>query len=125
MTLDPISLTLVKNDSEPRIRDFDLGVRLGFSRPEDIRKIILRNEKTLKKINHLATVAFSSARPQGGDRTATAYLLTQAQALFIIGKSGTVIADDLFAEIVSALTPKCSPLFNMQPSVQRGHHARS
>ena len=96
-----IAITTVSSDGEPRVRDLDLGDRLGFSRPEDIRKIIRRHEKTLKKINVLATVA-QTPDPKVGGRPARIYNLCESQAVFIIGKSETEIADDLFAEIAIA-----------------------
>ena len=96
MTTIPIGT--VAGDGEPRIRDIDLGERLGFSRPEDIRKIIRRHENILRKINVLATVA-QTPDPVLGGRPTRIYYLCESQTVFIIGKSETKVADVLFADI--------------------------
>lgn len=43
--------------SETRIRDIDLGERLGFSKAADIRKLIKRHESSLIRMGVIATVA--------------------------------------------------------------------
>jgi len=84
------------------VRDVDLGVKLGFARPEDIRKIIRRHEKTLRKINVLRAAPLN-LDPEHRACPAKAYSLTAAQAMFIISKAGTAVAEDVFAEIAIAV----------------------
>lgn len=70
--------TLQIVEGEPRVRDFTLGVALGFDRPRDVRKVIDRNRSELLAYSGLcATVA------QSGGRPATEYWLTEPQALLI------------------------------------------
>lgn len=90
------------NDNEPRIHDEELARRLGYARPSDIRYLIKRHEKTLKKINQLHTVRNSVERPQGGTVYIREYWLTEAQAIILIGKSETANSDEIFAEIAKA-----------------------
>ena len=99
--MNTIPIATVACDAEPRIRDIDLGSLLGFSRPEKIREIIRRHEKTLHKISVLPTVA-QTPDPVLGGRPSRVYYLCESQAVFIIGKSETAVADDLFAEIAIA-----------------------
>jgi hypothetical protein len=44
-------------EGELRIRDIDLGTRLGFANPIDIRKLIRRHLPALEAIGTVATVA--------------------------------------------------------------------
>jgi len=85
------------------VRDVDLGVKLGFARPEDIRKIIRRHEKTLRKINQLRKARDWRKGTQGRGHWGQEYWLTEAQALFVVSKAGTAVADDMFAEIAIAI----------------------
>jgi len=83
-------------DEEPRIEDEELGRRLGYRRPRDVRKLVDRlvragilDEETL-----CATVA------QTGGRPATVYYLTEAQALKVAAHSETAPADALLDEMI-------------------------
>jgi len=86
-----------RGDEEPRIRDLDLGERLGYANPIDIRKLIrrLEDEKKLKDLVVFATVAKTS-----GGRPGREYWLTEAQALKVVAKSETSIADALLDEVI-------------------------
>lgn len=88
-------LTLTPINGEPRIRDLDLAVRLGFSQPRDIRKLIKRNEAKLLTFGGCATVA----RLVEGNETSEFYL-NQKQSIFICMKSETDNAFEVQAEIV-------------------------
>lgn len=90
-------LTLIAHEGEPRIRDVDLGARLGFARVSDIRKLIERHRENLNKISVLATVAQS---PAGGGRPSVSYFLNKKQAIFITAKSETPAATDITIEII-------------------------
>ncbi|QHC36952.1 hypothetical protein FMA36_00405 [Komagataeibacter xylinus] len=85
-------------DGELRIKDEDLGVRLGFNRPRDIRKIIVRYLPELGRLGVCATASQTSGSK--GGRPTEAYYLNRKQAIFITAKSETAIAADITIEIV-------------------------
>lgn len=87
-------------DAQERIRDLELGTRLGFANTYDIRKLIRRVfSKNLSDIHQIATVA---NRDDGlPSKPATEYWLTEAQALKVIAKSDTAIADRILDEVIA------------------------
>lgn len=89
---------------EPRILDLDLGERLGYERPRDIRKLIERlvRDKKLNDVHVCATVARTQMPAPGGMRETVVdeYWLTEAQALLVAAKSETVKADAILAEMI-------------------------
>lgn len=97
-----LEIAMSPDDGEPRVSDEALAIRLGYSSADAFRKVIRKHQKMLRKINHLSRVDVMVERPQGGGRGASRYLLTEAQAIFLIGKAGTCDADDVFAEIARA-----------------------
>lgn len=94
-----IPIATAAGDGEPRIRDTDLALRLDYSDVSEFRKLIRRNEKYLNRINILVA---SPVIHSGAGRPTTAYLLTETQAVFIIGQSGTPKAKDIAVEIAIA-----------------------
>lgn len=82
---------------EPMVRDLELGERLGYERPRDIRKLIERMvaDGKLNDIHRCATVARGAA-PQ----PVTEFWLTEAQALKVAAKSETAPADALLDEMI-------------------------
>jgi hypothetical protein len=91
------NLTLTPINGEPRIQDLMLGERLGFDRPRDIRKLIVRNIENLNKINQCATVA---RIPEDGGREVTEYYLDRKQSIFITMKSDAPRAFEVQMEII-------------------------
>ncbi|KAB8122459.1 hypothetical protein D3W54_14810 [Komagataeibacter medellinensis] len=85
-------------NGELRIKDEDLGVRLGFNRPRDIRKIIVRYLPELGRMGVCATASQTSGSK--GGRPTEAYYLNRKQAIFITAKSETAISTDITIEIV-------------------------
>ncbi|BCZ76092.1 hypothetical protein [Komagataeibacter phage phiKX1] len=83
---------------ELRIKDEDLGARLGFTRPRDIRKIIARYLPELERMGVCATVSQTSGSK--GGRPTDAYYLNRKQAIFITAKSETADATDITIEII-------------------------
>ena len=81
----------VADDAEVRIRDTDLGARLGYEQPRDIRKLIgrLRKEKRLSQVAMRAIVA--RMRNKQGERSVTVNecWLTREQALIVCMRSDT------------------------------------
>lgn len=94
-----ISIATVAGDGEPRVRDADLAERLGYANVKNFRSLIRANEKYLRKINQLRE---RRDRCPGGGRDVVEYWLTEAQAIFIIGQSGTPVAKDISVEIAIA-----------------------
>jgi hypothetical protein len=89
-------LTLHNIAGEPRIRDVELGQKLGYSRPSKIREIIKSYSKILNGISRLPTVG---NRPEGGGREVHEFFLNQKQAIFICMKSETATAVDVQIDI--------------------------
>jgi len=88
----------VMHEGELRIKDEDLGIRLGFNRPRDIRKIIVRYLPELDRMGVRATMAQTSGSK--GGRPTDAYYLNRKQAIFITAKSETAEATDITIEII-------------------------
>ncbi|MEI8397339.1 MAG: P63C domain-containing protein [Rhodospirillaceae bacterium] len=99
--MSPILVTTVKDDSEPRVRDVELAERLEYANVKNFREIIRSNERYLNKINVLR-VAPLNPDPVLGGRPGKEYWLTEAQAIFIIGQSGTPKAKEISVEIAIA-----------------------
>ena len=55
-------LTVREVDGVPRMRDIDIAVTLGFSRPSNIRNLIKRNLKALAMMGEVACFATKHAR---------------------------------------------------------------
>lgn len=91
MVLNPV-------EGELRILDTELGTRLGFGVPLDIRKLIKRHEADLARMGVLATVAKTSSGK--GGRPTDEYYLNRKQAVFITAKSETPEATDITIEII-------------------------
>lgn len=99
LTVSGWNLT-VGDDDEPRVRDLELAERLGFSRPRDVRKLI----KDLTVAGKLHDVAHrdGAARAPGqvAARPEREFWLTEAQALKVIAKSETDVADAILDEVI-------------------------
>lgn len=93
-----VALTPTMVDGDARVFDLELGSRLGFAMPIDIRKIVRRHEDNLLKFGVLATVA-KTPGPKGG-APSKAYYLNKKQAIFITAKSETAQATEITIEII-------------------------
>jgi hypothetical protein len=93
---------LVGEDDVPRVRDLDLGERLGFSRPRDFRKLVerLRNAGILNDIDCRATVARQVVPASGGLREVVEYHLSERGALKAIVKSETPKAVEITGQVI-------------------------
>ncbi|OAN62842.1 hypothetical protein A6A05_19230 [Magnetospirillum moscoviense] len=88
---------LIEEGGEVRVLDLTLAERLGFSEARMIRKLIKRHASSLEAIgNSLHRVTKS----EGRGRPATAFYLTEGQALFILAKSETARANIELAYVV-------------------------
>jgi hypothetical protein len=93
------------------MRDIELADRLGFANVSELRKLIRRHGKYLKKISEVITVAVPPmCGPIGGDAE-TSYLLTEAQIVFVIVKAGTPAAMQAAAEIARAFDHIPAPIW--------------
>lgn len=99
--IDGWSVTM--DDDEPRIMDEELGKRLGFARTRKIRELIERllRDGKLNDIHCRPTVGRQSTG-NGGTReyVVDAYWLTKKQALKVIAKSETAIADAILDVVI-------------------------
>lgn len=96
--VDGWTLGFAGETDEPRIRDVELGERLGFDRPRDVRKLVARVAKspTFGAVEVCATVARTS-----GGRPGSEFWLTEAQALKVIAKCETEKADTILDEVIA------------------------
>lgn len=90
----------VGQDAEPRVRDLDLGERLGFGRPRDFRKLVerLMRDGILNDSDVRATVA----RTKLGSawRDVIEYHLTEVGALVAISRSDTAAATLITRQVI-------------------------
>lgn len=87
-------------DNEPRIRDLELGQRLGYAKAVSIRKVI-RGLIEAARITEVAQISVSEIRANGmPSKPATEFWLTERQALKVIAKSETEIADKILDEVI-------------------------
>ena len=89
-----------QDDGEPRISDKEMAQRLGYPNVFEFRRLITRHSRTLAKFGVLVTVPETPGT--AGGRPTKAYLLTEHQATFIVGKSEMPIATDIYVAIVKA-----------------------
>lgn len=118
-----------QGDSEPLIRDVDLGARLKFGRPRDIRPLIERMEGDgrIGQV-HVRDAVSRTSMPRGGFREEVVkeYWLTEAQALKVAAKSETDVADALLDEMIAvymAARRGQLPQQKAPPSIQDEHEA--
>lgn len=104
MSLVPIALCALDNEDEPRVRDMDLGERLGFSRPRDIRKLIKDNLSELARYGEMRAMASRPPQINGlcQGKDATEYWLNEMQAVLICIKSATERAADVREAVIRA-----------------------
>lgn len=104
LTVNGWRLCVFSTDTgEPRIRDLDLADRLGYAKPHNIRNLIGRliAEQKLSAVHVVFTVKTTSM-PHGGVREVRSeeFWLTEAQALKVIARSETDIADKILDEVI-------------------------
>lgn len=93
---------VVGEDDVPRVRDIDLGERLGFARPRDFRKLVERlvRDGILNDIECCATVARHKLGDRGGWQEVVEYHLTERGALKAIVKSETAKAVEITGQVI-------------------------
>lgn len=85
----PVDIALREIDGEPRVKDIELGERLGFQDPRRIRQLIGRHEGNLRDFNILHAVRQADGTP---GRPGLTYYLSEEQALYISAVSEAPLA---------------------------------
>ena len=86
--------------AEPRVRDLELGERLGLGQPRDIRKLIYRNADELGRHGPLLQSEAMVAIGSGARRATTEYLLTEGQALLVCMVARTPKAAEVRRQVI-------------------------
>ena len=91
---------VVGEDDVPRVRDLDLGARLGFARPRKFRELVerLRRDGILKDSDVRPTVG--RTRIGVAERDVVEYQLSERAALIAITKSETPLAVSITAQVI-------------------------
>ncbi len=82
---------------EPRVRDIDLGERLGFDRPINVRKLIRRHRGRLEKHGIISTVEIIHGR---AGRPGAEYWLNRRQPLTVCILADTEKAVDVQEQVL-------------------------
>lgn len=96
----------VQGSDKPRIRDVDLGERLGYDRPRDIRQLIERLSKDgeIAEVQTRGTVTRVARKGRGQVEIAsTEYWLTREQALLVCMRSDAKSAASVRSVMVGVL----------------------
>lgn len=93
---------VVGEDDVPRVRDLDLGKRLGYERPRKFRELVerLRRDGILNDIDCRPTVGRQLVPASGSFRDVTEYHLTERGALKAIVKSETPKAVEITGQVI-------------------------
>ena len=94
------ALVLHDVDGEPRIRDVDLGERLGMARPTNIRGVIEKNRAELEAYGPLHTTRAMVEIGSGAQRETTAYDLNEPQSVLVCMKSAAPRAPEVRREVI-------------------------
>lgn len=90
------------DDKVPRVRDVDLGRRLGMVQPLDIRRTIEGHADFLSRIGVLARRAKTSGKL--GGRPAIEYWLNRDQALYVTSLSETELGKETHLKLIEAFS---------------------
>jgi hypothetical protein len=95
----PVTSFTGKGDHEQRIPAGYLAEKLGYAEPNNIRKLVASLSRQGKMCGH-AVLGVQEFRAQGGGRPAREFYLTESQALKVIAKSETKLADAILDEMI-------------------------
>lgn len=109
---------LVGQDSEPRVRDLDLGARLGYERPAKFRELVKRlvRDGILNNYDIIPTVG--RAKVGHGWREVVEYHLSQTGAILAIMRSDTQAATAIARQVVEVFLAYRAGL--MKPTAMLG-----
>lgn len=88
------------DDGLARTRDVELGQRAGFTRPRKIRALIKRVESTGKYGDFHQRSTVERSETSRGAKHVHEYWLTERQALQVLRRCETPIADAIFDEVI-------------------------
>ena len=114
-----VSLAENWEDREPRVRDIDLAVALGFDRPRNIRTLIERcaEEAEFGAINYRSTVKRQfTGNGASRDIEVQEAWLTERQALRVITRCDTAKAHEASYRIIDAFINARKSSTSMQPT---------
>ena len=97
ITINDWTLTKAEGADEPLVPDMEIAAKLGYKRPGNIRKLITRMIAA-GQLDRCSTVEH---RPENGGRAVEAYLLSEQQALKVIARSETQVADKILDEVIA------------------------
>lgn len=100
----PHEIQIVQADDGARVRDVDLGVRLGYARPEKIRQTIKRHTEEIQALGPLAQSGTMVGIGSGAEREVTEYHLNEEQAVLVCILSRAPRAKECRAEVVQVFT---------------------
>lgn len=109
------------NDKVPRVRDIDLGKKLGLAQPRDVRRTIDAHLRILNACGVVARRARTSG-PLGG-RPTTEYWLNREQALIVASRSETEVGEQTLLMLVQAFSLFEQMLVERLPPFLRATHA--
>lgn len=87
------------DDKEARVRDVDVGIKLGMAQPENIRATI---RKYAEDLNDFGILTRRAIIHKGAGRPVSEYWLNKDQALFICGRSDTELGRATYKLLVKA-----------------------
>lgn len=97
ITIPEVGLTEIEN--EPRVRDIDLGERLGFEHPRQVRRLIKQHESALAGFGEVCTAAVQTSGK--GGRPSREFWLNEGQALYIASKSDAPVAPAVLTMLIN------------------------
>lgn len=96
-------------DGLPRIQDLELGRRLGYGRPRDIRHVV----KELIASGHLTLAELRGGAPRPVTSASNEHWYTEEQALFITTQSGTPVARGITKQVIRAFIEARRSIINV------------
>jgi hypothetical protein len=92
------AISLSEIDGETRVRDVDIGEKLGFAEPRMIRNLIKRHLASLNELG--VCYAVEQTAGAAGGRPSEVFYLNKRQAVFITAKSETPKATETTIEVI-------------------------
>jgi hypothetical protein len=109
------------DDKVPRVRDVDLGTKLGMAQPRDIRRVIEEHADFLKELGFLARRAQNHGGGKG--RPALEYWLNKEQAQYVATQSKTELGKRTVLMLVKAFQAFESMMLERLPPFIRAEFA--
>lgn len=108
------------DDKVPRVRDVDLGQKLGLARPSDIRATIKAHIEILNGIGVLGRRPQTSGKL--GGRPTVEYWLSKEQSLYVASKSETEAGKQTLLMLVKAFSAFERLVLERIPPMLRAEH---